>query len=229
MKPPLVSCIVPVYNGERFLGEALDSILAQSYEPLEVLVVDDGSTDGTPEVAASYGDRICYMEQSNAGPAAARNRGVEASRGEFLAFLDADDLWVPDKTAKQVQTLRDRPELDFCVGHIKNFFMPERQTEAEEHSDHPYHQLRPGFSPCALLVTRSTFASVGGFDPDLRLGEDTDWFIRAFADGCKYQVLPDLLVDRRLHSGNTTLRMPPSHFELIRLLKSELDRRRSRG
>ena len=223
----LVTCVVPVHDGERFLGEALDSVLEQTYEPLEIVVVDDGSTDGTREVAAGYGEEIRYLHQENAGPSAARNRGVEASRGELIAFLDADDLWVPEKTATQVRTLRERPELAFCVGHIQNFFMPERQEDAEEHGDHPYHQRRPGYSPCTLLARRSVFEDVGGFDPDLRHGEDTDWFIRAFASGCEHEVLPELLVHRRLHGENATLREPPSRLRLLRLLKAQLDRRRS--
>src|SRR5690242_4967891 len=99
MHGPTVTCIVPVFNGERYLGEALDSIFAQGHQPLEVLVVDDGSTDGSAAVAKSYGDRVRYFFQPNAGPAAARNLGLEAARGEFIAFLDADDLWHRDKLA----------------------------------------------------------------------------------------------------------------------------------
>ena len=96
-KPNLISCIVPVFNGERYLAEALDSILAQTWRPLEVIVVDDGSTDGTAHIAAGYGAEVSYIHQANAGPAAARNRGLDAARGEFIAFLDADDLWHKDK------------------------------------------------------------------------------------------------------------------------------------
>src|SRR3954451_22735593 len=88
---PLVSCIVPVFNGERYLREALQSILAQSYRPIEVVVVDDGSTDRSPVVVAGFGREVRYLRQENAGPAAARNHGVQEARGELLAFLDADD------------------------------------------------------------------------------------------------------------------------------------------
>ena len=231
-EPPtegLVTCVVPVYDGERFLAEALDSALAQDYEPMEIVVVDDGSTDGTPDVAAGYGDRIRYLRQENAGPSAARNRGLEASRGEFVSFLDADDLWVPGKTTLQVETLRERPGLDWCVGHIRDFFMPERQEEAEEHGDHPFHRQRPGFSPCTLLARRDLFEEIGGFDPELRHGEDTDWFLRALARDGEYEILPDLLVERRLHGENATLDVPPSRVRLLHLLKGQLDRRRSDG
>src|SRR2546426_10667200 len=97
MKESLISCIVPVFNGERYLHETLNSILAQTYRPLEIIVADDGSTDGTRTIVASYGQQVRYLWQLNAGPAAARNLGLTAAKGEFIAFLDADDLWHPEK------------------------------------------------------------------------------------------------------------------------------------
>src|SRR5262245_10754564 len=100
--PPLVSCIVPVYNGEAFLGEALASIRAQRHRPIEILVVDDGSTDGTAAVVMAADAGIRYMRQDNAGGAAARNRGIGMARGTFVAFLDADDLWPPEKLERQI-------------------------------------------------------------------------------------------------------------------------------
>lgn len=225
----LVSCIVPVYNGERFLGEALDSILAQSYAPIEIFVVDDGSTDGTSDVVGRYGEAVQYSRQPNAGPGAARNRGIRQAGGEFIAFLDADDIWLPDKTSHQVAKLRERPELDFCVGHMKSFFMPERSGEKEQFSDHSYHQPRAAFSPCTVLARRSLFADLGGFDPTLRSAEDTDWFLRAFSSGRQYEVLADLLVERRLHANNITSEDPPSPLDVVVLLKRRLDEKRSGG
>ena len=111
---PLVSCIVPVFNGERYLAEALDSILAQTYRPVDLIVVDDGSTDGTAQVAAGYGERITYLYQENSGPAAARNKGIDAAQGEFVAFLDADDVWHEEKLARQMVRFDARRELGVC-------------------------------------------------------------------------------------------------------------------
>src|SRR5262249_2428536 len=111
MHHDLISCIVPVFNGERYLREALDSILAQTYQPLELIVLDDGSTDGTAALVAGYGERIRYLWQANAGEAGARNRGLSIAQGEFVAFLDADDLWHPEKLRRQLARLHDRPEL----------------------------------------------------------------------------------------------------------------------
>jgi glycosyltransferase involved in cell wall biosynthesis len=115
MKPSLISCIVPVFNGEKYLGEALDSILKQTYRPLEIIVADDGSTDGTTAVTARYGKQIRYLRQDNAGASTARNFGLNAARGEFVAFLDADDLWHLEKLERQMARFETRPELDLSV------------------------------------------------------------------------------------------------------------------
>src|SRR5581483_4919202 len=129
---PLVSCIVPVFNGERYLADALDSIFAQTYQSIEVIVADDGSSDKSRSVAASYGARVRWMSQATAGPAATRNLGVRAARGDLLAFLDADDLWKPRKLEYQVAQLREHSELQACVTHAQMFWAPE--LAAEENS-----------------------------------------------------------------------------------------------
>src|SRR5689334_9621809 len=143
MPLPLVSCVVPVYNGERYLAEALDSILAQTHRPLQAIVADDGSTDGTAAVAAAYGDRVLVLRQANAGPAAARNLGLAAARGEYVAFLDADDLWHPRKLERQLARFRARPQLDYCVSLMQNFWMPELAEEAARYRAHRRGQPFP--------------------------------------------------------------------------------------
>ncbi len=108
MKGPLVSVIVPCYNAARFLPEALATIRAQRYEPLEILVVDDGSTDNTPDVVSGFGSEVRYLRKPNGGPASARNLGLREARGEWIAFLDADDQWPEGKLELQAGRLRDR-------------------------------------------------------------------------------------------------------------------------
>ena len=125
MHATLISCIVPVYNGERYLGEAIESILKQSYRPTEIIIADDGSTDGTASIAARYGKQVRYLRQANAGTAAARNLGMRAAEGEFFAFLDADDVWPSDKLDRQMARFRDRSEPGFCIAHVQNFWIPE--------------------------------------------------------------------------------------------------------
>jgi glycosyltransferase involved in cell wall biosynthesis len=227
----LISCIVPVFNGERYLKEALDSILAQTYRPLQILVVDDGSTDRSAPLVASYGDQLRYLWEPNAGQAAARNLGLGEARGEFVAFLDQDDLWHPEKLARQMARFQDRPELDLCVTHVRQFWSPELDDVPPHLLNNPrVMQAIPGYALGALLARRAIFDTVGPFDSSLPIGEDTDWFLRAVEHGVAIEVLPDLLMYRRLHQTNRSWRsaVPASTDRAIfaQIVKASLDRRR---
>jgi glycosyltransferase involved in cell wall biosynthesis len=232
--PSLISCIVPVFNGERYLGEALDSILAQTYRPLEIIVSDDGSTDGTAAVVATYGDQVRYLWQTNAGPAAARNLGLRAVQGEFVAFLDADDLWHPEKLARQMARFEARAELDMCFTKAQNFWIPELREFGARHRDHP--ALGETVCPrslCTLVARRSLIDTVGNFNPKFSVGEDTDWFLRTLEQGAVMESLPDVLMYRRWHRGNLSWRAFASDAQLrdaaLQLVKARLDRRRPAG
>jgi glycosyltransferase involved in cell wall biosynthesis len=228
MKWPLISCIVPVYNGERYLREALDSILAQTYRPMEIIVADDGSTDGTAALVADYGDQLQYLFQPNAGTAAACNLGLQAAQGDFVAFLAADDLWHPEKSSRQVSRFQTRPDLDLCVTYVKNFWIPELREEAERFRDHRISQPLPGYVPQAFLARRSLFETVGNFNVALRHADATDWLLRAVDQGAVIELLPDVLVYRRIHQTNLSRRMASSsREEYVQLVKATLDRRRS--
>jgi glycosyltransferase involved in cell wall biosynthesis len=224
MEPPLISCIVPVFNGERYLHEALDSILAQTYRPVEVIVADDGSTDGTVAVVASYGERVRYLWQPNAGSPAARNLGLGAAKGEFVAFLDADDLWHPEKLARQMARFQARPELDLSITHVQNFWIPELREEEVRFQNHRLAQPWPGYTSQALLARRTVFDTVGPFGTALREGDAKDWFLRAAEQGTVIELLPDVLVYRRLHRTNLSRRKTSA--DLLHLVKASLDRRR---
>jgi len=221
-----ISCIVPVYNGERFLAEALDSILAQSLAPFEVIVVDDGSTDTTPAVATRYGQRITYIRQDNAGPSAARNRGVRAARGELVAFLDADDIWRPDKLARQAARFAARPELDISLSHACNFWTAEMRHE-EEHFRGP----RSGVLPAQTLVVRRTlFDRIGLFDVERVHREVPDWLFQASQQGAIMETLPDVLADRRIHDSNRSRgRRTKDAGDLLALAQSLIEKRRGSG
>ncbi|HSE51013.1 MAG TPA: glycosyltransferase family A protein [Gemmatimonadales bacterium] len=221
--PASVSCIIPVYNGERFLGAAVASVLAQTRQPVEIIIVDDGSTDGTPEVIAGYGDRVRSIRQENAGPAAARNAGIAMATGAFIGFLDADDLWLPEKLALQMAELVRNPKTMICLAGMTNF----RDTAVFGGPEEEW----PGgaFSPCTMLVRAPVFRQIGGFDPKLRAGEDTEWFCRVMMGGIAYTALPDILVRRRLHDRNLTRVDPPSHQKLLGILKLALDKKRAEG
>ena len=226
----LISCIIPVFNGERYLQEALESIFNQSYRPLEVIVADDGSTDATAAVVASYGDRIRYLWQPNAGAPAARNLGLKAARGDFITFLDADDLWHPQKLARQMARFEARPELDLCIVHVQNFWTPELQEKASRFADHPLAKPFPGYVAPALLARRALFNITGRFNPELHHGDLKDWFLRAAEHGAVIDVLTDILVCRRLHETNMSHhKAAVSREEHLQLVKASLDRRRRLG
>lgn len=224
MMPPLISCIVPVFNGEAYLREALQSILDQTWRPLEVIVVDDGSTDRTPDVVRACGPEVRYLYQLNAGPAAARNLGLSVAQGGFVAFLDADDIWHPEKLSRQMDRFRARPEIGICVTHVRNFWSPD--LPAEQRLDDAC-LIAPwvGNTCASLLARRAVFGTVGTFDPALRLGEDGDWFLRAAERAVVREVLPEVLVYRRLHAGNLTRRLAAASREhLLDRLRAHLHR-----
>jgi glycosyltransferase involved in cell wall biosynthesis len=219
---PLITCVVPVFNGERYLRSTLDSMLGQTYTPVEVIVADDGSTDGTPAVVDSYDGRVRYVRQPNTGHGAARNLGLDAARGELVAFLDADDLWHPEKLERQMARFQARPELEACVTFVQNFWSPEL-TAAKAFPEDPV----PGYRSVSLLARRALFETVGHFDPALRHGNDTEWFIRVAEHGAVVELISDVLVYRRLHEANRSTRLAAnSRKEYLRIVKAALDRRR---
>ena len=199
----LISCIVPAFNAGRYLAESLQSVLDQSYRPIEIVLVDDGSTDDTVSLAGQFpGVRV--IRQENAGPAAARNRGVAESAGELIAFQDADDLWHPEKLRKQFERFEQRPDLELCTCHIYNFWTPERLEEAGAYNDPRQDQVYQGFVMQTLMCRRSAFDRIGPLRAEYRTGEDSDWFMRARDLGAVMEVVPVVLVRRRLHPENLT-------------------------
>ncbi len=199
-----ISCIVPVYNGARFLAEALDSILAQTLPPSEIIVVDDGSTDATAEVANAYTQHVTYHRQANAGPASARNRGIGLATGDFMSFLDADDLWHADKLERQMLALESKPAAGICITYLQNFWAEELAHERDRMRDHAFAKPMPGYVCQCLLARRSVFDAVGRFDEAKRLGEDQDWYLRAERAGIEREIVPEALVYRRIHRNNMT-------------------------
>jgi glycosyltransferase involved in cell wall biosynthesis len=227
MNSALISCIVPVYNGERYLGEAIESILQQSYRPIEIIIADDGSTDGTASIAAGYGKQVRYLRQPNAGPAAARNLGVGVSEGGFVTFLDSDDLWPVEKLDRQMERFRARPELDLCFAHVQNFWVPELIEEEKQFRDHRISKALPGYSTGTLLARRNCFEVIGEFNSAINHADDTEWFLRAAEQGIVMELLPDVLLYRRLHHTNLSrVKASNSRDQYLQVIKSALDRRR---
>lgn len=229
MKPgSLVSCVIPVFNGERYLAEALDSALAQTQRPIEIIVSDDGSTDGTADVARGFGDPVVYIHQENAGAPAARNRGITAARGDFVAFLDADDIWRPEKLARQSAAFAARPGLDISTTDYENFWVAELEDEERSLRVRGLQRVMAGYVNQTGMVRRQLFDKVGLFDPTLRHRDGMDWYLRAVEAGAVAEHLPLALTRRRLHYENVSRRRIQDNEDLLRVVKGRLDRGRGK-
>lgn len=205
MTSPRVSCIVPVFNGELFIRETLESIFRQTYSHLEVIVVDDGSTDQTARVVQSFGNGVHYFYQPNQGPSAARNLGISRASGEFVAFLDADDLWHPEKIALQLEHFRNSPDLALSFTLVRNFWDPGSLSDEECLKERGRVKLVPPYVPSSFMLPRSIFEKTGKFDEKLVMAEDTELFLRMSHEyNLRYDVLDQVLVSRRLHKNNLT-------------------------
>jgi glycosyltransferase involved in cell wall biosynthesis len=223
MSTPFVTVVIAVYNGASTLAAALESLVSQDYRPFEVVVVDDGSEDGSAEVAAGF-PTARVLEQQNAGPGAARNAGVAAGRGDLLAFLDADDEALPGKLRLQVDRLMHDPNIGCVVGRQEVAFAGIEQP-AWMKRDPVFGDLT-GICYTTAMVRREAFELVGGFDPDRALqgSEDRDLMIRLRAAGVGIDVLPEILIRRNFTGSNLTLQEPRSM--LLASLKRKLDRER---
>ena len=222
----LVSVVVPVFNGERHLGETVESVLDQSYDALELVVVDDGSTDRSAAVVAGFADpRIRLLRRTNAGTGAARNAGVAAARGELIAHLDADDLWSRSKLELQVGLLARRPEIDVVGGRVEEFVDPGLPEEVRRRMRAPRGPL-PGTVVQALLVRREAHRRVGPFETSWAVGQDLAWVMRA-GEILAFAQLEETVLHRRLHGANKGLLRPDLAAQRCRIIKEALDRRRA--
>ena len=216
---PLVSVVIPVFNGERFLRNAVESVLAQKYSPLEIIMIDDGSTDGTADVARSLPETVRYLHQTNQGPAAARNRGIERAQGSLIAFADADDLWPEDKLALQLPYLMRDPAAEIVMGLIQQVLLSE--TGGENFAE-PAFSVNLG----SAIIRKSVFERVGLFDETMRYSEDVDWFMRAREGGAAIVTIDAVTLLYRQHDQNMTRGKSTSELNVLKALKRSLDRRR---
>jgi glycosyltransferase involved in cell wall biosynthesis len=222
---PRVSVMIGVYNGARYLGEAIESVLAQTHPPHELIVVDDGSDDGSGEVARGFGPRVTCVRQERGGMAAARNRAIEEATGSYFAFLDADDRFPPEKLERQLAVFADDPGLDVVYGHVTEFLSPDLDPAALALLREPKHDV-PWPTPNLMLVTRDAFFRVGLFSTTLRVGIGVDWYARAGEVGLKSAVPPVVVLERRLHAENNGIRERQFKPQYLHVLKEALDRRR---
>jgi glycosyltransferase involved in cell wall biosynthesis len=222
--PGFVSVVIPVRNGAVYLGEAIESVLAQALPGIEVIVVDNASTDASRSVAESFGAPVLVIDEPQRGAAHARNSGARLARGEYLAFLDADDLWAPGKLARQLNELEARPDLDMVFTYGENFLSPELSETERGQVSFPAGVV-PFIMSSAMLARRESFFRAGLL-PDLREGEFIAWYGLALSMGLRSDVIPEALVRRRVHLTNST-RLAPHPGDLLRAARMVLDHKRS--
>ncbi len=224
MNGSMVSVIVAVYNGENYLSQALESVLKQSHQNIEIIIVDDGSTDNTAELAKSYCDRanVQYIYQANGGHGAALNTGITKATGKFLSFLDHDDLWDQNKLQIQLNAFADNPVLDVVFAHQKSF-ADNKAAERLSFTTDPV----PGYMPGPMLIRTSSFFKVGFFNTEIRKGYYFPWYDRLNMLGLNKILLPDLLYHRRVHGQNISIGRDnkdyKDYFSALRAIRNQRD------
>lgn len=223
-----VAAILPVFNGAAWVRRAVASILTQTRPPAEIIAIDDGSRDDSAAILAELSG-VRLLRQENSGVAAARNTGVAATTSPFLAFLDQDDAWTPNKLALQLAALEAEPGAGFSLAQQRLRLGP-GVTEAPawvrpEQLDQP----SLGYLPGTLLVRRETWEAVGPFDEAIRSGaDDTEWFFRARDAGVRHVVVEEVLLEREVHAANQSGN-PEAQRDLMRAVRASLLRKRKGG
>ncbi len=222
---PLVSVVVPVHRGEPFLAAALASVAAQTHPAVEVIVVDDGSPDGSAEIAAAWSG-VRLLRQANLGVAAARNAGLALARGSLVAFLDQDDEWAPGRLAVGIAHLRAHSDVAVVLCHTDMVLIdgtPRPAWFREEWIGNP----QPGYTPSTWLVRRDAFDEIGTFDTSYQVACDSDWLARAKDAGLGIGMLPDALVRWRVHGANGSYEQAVMRSEILRMARESAARQRS--
>jgi glycosyltransferase involved in cell wall biosynthesis len=225
---PRISVIIPTYNRKAFVLEAVDSVLAQTYGDYELIVVDDGSVDGTAEALRHYGGQLRYFYQANQGVSMARNRGLALANGEFITFLDSDDLWLPEKLQTQVAFMDEHPEARICYTDeiwIRRGVRVNPKKKHAKYSGWIYPHCLPLciISPSSALVRRGLFERVGTFDAHLYVCEDYDLWLRVAARFPVFFIPQGLIIKRGGHPGQLSCQEWGNDRYRVRALVKILD------
>jgi glycosyltransferase involved in cell wall biosynthesis len=221
-----VSVVIPARDVQRYVGEAIESVLGQTVPPHEVIVVDDGSTDETAAVADSYGPPVRCLRRESEGIALALNAGIETSEGELLAFLDADDLWLERKLEMQLAALEGGADIALC--RVEQFISPDL-SDAERAALRPPPDEMLGITRGAMVLARDAFERVGPFSDGWVVAEFIDWYAKARDAGLTEVEVPEVLLRRRLHASNTGRRRSDAREDYPRVMRRLLERRRQAG
>jgi glycosyltransferase involved in cell wall biosynthesis len=206
-----ISVVIPAYNASAFLAETLRSVLAQTHPPSEVLVIDDGSTDDTAEIAESFGPSVRVFRRPNSRQGASRNFGVQQATSDWIAFLDADDLWEPNKLERQMQQLACEPRADLCYtgrttftvrDGVRHFISTIPGPPDREIRDALFKRCT--FLPSTVLIRKSTFLAVGGYATHFKIAEDWDLWLRLLHSGARFTGCPEPLLLYRMHDSNVS-------------------------
>ncbi len=224
---PLVSVIIPVYNGEKYVAHALESVFKQDYQPFEVILVDDGSTDRTAQIIGKY-DNVQYIYQSKQGVSSARNKGIAASRGEIITFLDSDDYWPTNRLTVTIRYLDRHPEVGYVLGRQMMFVEPGCAVPAWVKAEW-LTESQDASNTAILVVRREIFGRIGLFNIDYFGGEDTEWLVRASEASIPMARLPEVILHRRIHGGNLSVQMiKVRKANLMRITKESIRRQQER-
>lgn len=220
-----VTAAIPVRDGEAYLAEAIESVLAQSRRCDQVVVVDNGSSDRSAEIARGFAPAVEVVQEPRPGIGTARNAALRAARGDFIAFLDADDLWEPEKTALQLAAFETEPRLQLVFGHVRQFVSPDL-SEADAEALRPPAAPQPGLYISAMLARRTAIDAIGPWTEDVRVSDGLAFLLRAKELGLEQAMLSETVTRRRLHGANHSIHNRGERTELAVHLKRSLDRRR---
>lgn len=222
-----ISVVIPVYNSERFVAEAIDSVMNQTLKPRQVILIDDGSTDGSAAIMKSYSDATYHYKQ-NGGLCSALNAGLKLVDGDYIAFLDSDDYWELDKLELQMQFLSGNPQCEGVFGNHKRFYnKPKSEWTDAELADS--NRVLPAKFKASLLVRKDSFFTVGLFDEAIKMGDFLDWYRRAMDMELQFGMLNEIVFQRRIHDANSSLKNKGEIADYVKLLKASIDRRRKAG
>jgi glycosyltransferase involved in cell wall biosynthesis len=223
---PTISAAIPVRDGEAYLAEAIESVLGQSRPCDQVIVVDNGSTDRSAEIAAGIGPIVEVVHEPRPGIGPARNAALRATRGDYLAFLDADDLWESEKTALQLSAFETEPRLQLVFGHVRQFVSPELLGTEEAKVLRVPAEPQPGHYVGALMARRAAIEAIGPWPEDVRVSDGLTFLLRARELGLAQTMLAETVTLRRVHGANHSIHNRDERAEFARHLKRSLDRRR---
>ena len=227
MTHPIVSVILAVKNGERYLEEAIKSVLAQTYKSHEIIVVDDNSSDNTGSIINSY-SQLRHIVNNGKGIADARNTGIDATNGEYIAFQSHDDIWTNDKLSTQVDYMLDHPEIEYVIARVK-FFLDEGHSSPYGFREELFSGDHVGMIPETLLVRKSLYGKIGKFNPDYDVAEDVDWFARAIDSNVPMAIIQKVLVYKRVHSANSSSDVAKNNQNFLKLLRRSIERKRKQN